>query len=416
MSCLHYVDKNLYIEAVSLKSIAEAYGTPTYVYSRKALESNWHAFDHAFNFLPHRICYAVKANCNIAILNLLANLNSGFDIVSGGELERVIKAGGDPKKIVFSGVGKKINEIEQAIQKGIYCFDIESEAELERVATIAAKLNTIVNIALRVNPDIDPKTHSHISTGLKENKFGIEINRIIPLTRKIASFPSLKLIGIACHIGSQIIDLNPFANALDCLTKLYEQLRAIGFSIQYINIGGGLGITYHNEHPPTIQEYAAMVREKLSSYPIELIVEPGRSIIGNAGVLLTQVEYLKETSQKNFAIVDAGMNDLLRPALYNAWQTILPIELRHPQEKKTYDVAGPVCESADFLGKNRDFAIHPGDFLAVDSAGAYGFCMSSNYNSRSRPAEIIVDGNRMHLIRQRETIAETMALEQIIME
>jgi diaminopimelate decarboxylase len=413
MSCLHYCNTELYIENASLKNVAEEFGTPCYVYSRAAIESNWRSFDQAFKTVPHHICYAVKANSNIAILHLLAQLNSGFDIVSVGELERVLAAGGDPNKIVFSGVGKSEIEITRAIEKKIYCFDVESEPELERLQTIASSLKTTINIALRINPNVDPHTHSYISTGLKENKFGIDSNDVLPLCLKLSSMKALRLIGIACHIGSQIVKLEPFLLAMDRLVEIYQKLNEHGIRIQHINIGGGLGITYRDEQPPGIDVYVNALQEKLSHYPIDIVVEPGRSIVGNAGVLLTRIEYLKHTGQKNFAIVDAGMNDLLRPALYHAWQDILPVALRHT-ETKQYDIAGPVCESADFFAKDRKLAIHSGDLLAIDSAGAYGFSMSSNYNSRCRVAEIIVDGCRKHLIRRRETIDELFALEQII--
>lgn len=410
MSYLNYHGSTLYLEEIRLKDIAKQFGTPCYVYSRAEIEKNWRAFDNAFHPLPHRICYAVKANSNIGILELLAKLNSGFDIVSLGELERVIAAGGDPRKIVFSGVGKTKIEIERAIKHGVYCIDVESESELERLQTIASKLNKKVDIALRINPNVDPQTHSHISTGLKENKFGIDISEVIPLCHKLSSMTSLRLIGIAYHIGSQIVELAPFLLAVDRLLEIYDQLQKIGINIRHINIGGGLGITYRHEKPPTIHDYAKALQEKIANYPIEIIIEPGRAIVGNAGVLLTQIEYLKHNSHKNFAIVDAGMNDLLRPALYDAWQDILPVELRH-SEKKIYDIAGPVCESADILGKDRELALLAGDLLAIDSAGAYGFSMSSNYNSRCRPAEVLVDEKKIRLIRRRETIDELFAKE-----
>src|SRR3990167_7886650 len=411
MSCLHYQANELYIENVNLKTIAEEFGTPCYVYSRAAIISHWEAFHQAFNPIPHNICYAVKANSNIAILRILANLNSGFDIVSVGELERVILAGGNPDKIVFSGVGKSAYEIENAIEKNIFCFNVESEPELERLALIAAQQNKIINIALRINPDINPQTHSHITTGKKENKFGIEMDDIIPICQQLSSLPQLKLIGLASHIGSQITELEPFILAINHLIKLYQKLKRMGFNIQHINIGGGLGITYSNEHPPSIQEYAYAIKEKITNYPVEIIVEPGRSIVGNAGILLTRVEYLKQTNHKNFAIVDAGMNDLLRPALYQAWQNILPV-VQYPAEKKSYDIVGPVCESADFLGIDRELAIQSNDLLAIDSAGAYGFCMSSNYNSRYRAAEVLVDDKQTHLIRRRESLSDLIALEK----
>ena len=413
MACLQYRDSQLYIENVSLKSIAERFGTPCYVYSSAVIENNWRTFDNAFKSIPHRICYSVKANSNISILNLLARMKSGFDIVSSGELERVIVAGGDPQKIVFSGVGKQQHEIERAIDLGIYCFDVESEAELERLQIIAEKMYQQINIALRINPDINPRTHSYISTGLKENKFGINIDDVIPLCRKLSSLPQLRLVGIAAHIGSQIVDLAPFLLTVDLLLEIYTQLKEMDFDIKHINVGGGLGITYHNEHPPSIEEYARVLIDKLRAHPVELIIEPGRAIVGNAGVLLCKIEYLKHNHHKNFAIVDAGMNDLLRPALYHAWQDIVPIELRST-DKKVYDIAGPVCESADFLGKDRELAVYAGDYLAIDCAGAYGFSMSSNYNSRCRPAEVMIDGHGAHLIRRRERVEELFASEMKI--
>jgi diaminopimelate decarboxylase len=410
MSCLHYQQNELYIENVRLQTVAEKFGTPCYVYSKAAIEKNWRAFDSAFSGTPHRICYAVKANSNLTILHLLAQLKSGFDIVSGGELKRVIEAKGDTQKTIFSGVGKSVSEIEFAIKHNVYCFDIESEPELRRIAEIAAKLNKKVNIALRVNPDVNPNTHSYISTGLKENKFGIDIDDVMPLCVAIKTMPSLSLIGIACHIGSQITDMQPFLLAIDCLIDIYKQLKRIGIAITHLNIGGGLGIAYRDENPPEIVHYAKALQEKLAGLPIELIIEPGRAIVGNAGVLLTRVEYLKHSNHKNFAIVDAGMNDLIRPALYESWQNILPVTKRE-QEKRLYDIAGPVCESADFLGKNRELSLEANDLLAVDGAGAYGFSMSSNYNSRCRPAEVLIDDTHMQLIRRRETMDDLLAME-----
>jgi diaminopimelate decarboxylase len=412
MSCLHYEGDQLYVENVSLQDVAKQYGTPCYVYSRAALEANWRAFDEAFRRTPHRICYAVKANGNVHILRLLAQLNSGYDIVSQGELERVLLAGGDPKKVIFSGVGKKQIEIERAIEKGIYCFDVESEPELERLHHIASSRHTRVNIALRVNPHVDARTHSHIATGLNVNKFGIEASDIMPLCQKIASLPSLQLIGLASHIGSQIVELSPFLAMLDCLLDLYKQVKTLGIKLQHINIGGGLGITYKDEKPPSIADYAKALQTKLADFPLEVILEPGRSIVGNAGILLTQVEYIKLTSQKQFALVDAGMNDLLRPALYDAWQPILPVKKR-AEPAFIYDIAGPVCESADFLGKDRLLAIQAGDLLAVDSAGAYGFSMSSNYNARCRAAEILIDRDEMKIIRRRESFTDLFAAENL---
>lgn len=412
MSCLHYQQNKLHIENVSLKKIAEEFGTPCYVYSRAAICNNWQTFDQALQGLPHRICYAVKANSNLAILTLLAKLQSGFDIVSAGELERVIAVGGHPDKIVFSGVGKTTNEIEKAVKCGIFCFNVESEPELERLALIASRENKVVNIALRINPDVNPQTHSHITTGTKENKFGIALDDVMVMCQQLSNIPQLKMIGLACHIGSQITELTPFIQALDELLKLYQKLKRMNFPIHHINLGGGLGITYHHEEPPCIEVYANAIKEKLKSYPLEIIIEPGRSMVGNAGVLLTKIEYIKTTPHKNFAIVDAGMNDLLRPALYDAWQSILPV-VQQSTETKRYDIVGPVCESADYLGTDRELAIQANDLLAIDAAGAYGFCMSSNYNSRTRAAEILVNQNETILIRKRETIADLIALEKI---
>lgn len=411
MSCLHYRGDELFIEDVSLQHIARQFGTPVYVYSKTGIIQNWREYDNAFHAIPHRLCYAVKSCSNIAILRLLAELNAGFDIVSLGELQRVLAAGGNPRQIVFSGVGKTEHEIRQAITHDIFCFDVESEAELERIAQISAALNQSVRIALRVNPNVDPRTHSYISTGMKENKFGIDIENALPLAKHIKQHSTLKLTGIAAHIGSQIVDLKPLLLSASRLRELYLALKSADIALDHINIGGGLGIVYQNEQPPAVLDYANAIKQAFQDCPIDIILEPGRAIVGNAGCLLTRVEYLKHHHQKNFAIVDAGMNDLLRPALYNAWQNIVPAQLRSI-EKKRYDIAGPVCESADFLGKDRELAIVPGDLLAIDSTGAYGFSMSSNYNSRCRPAEVLVEHDRIQLIRRRETIADLLALEQ----
>lgn len=411
MSCLHYQGDELFIEDVSLQHIARQFGTPVYVYSKTGIIQNWREYDSAFQAIPHRLCYAVKSCSNIAILRLLAELNAGFDIVSLGELQRVLAAGGNPRQIVFSGVGKTEHEIRQAITHDIFCFDVESEAELERIAQISAALNQSVRIALRVNPNVDPRTHSYISTGMKENKFGIDIENALPLAKHIKQHSTLKLTGIAAHIGSQIVDLKPLLLSASRLRELYLALKSADIALDHINIGGGLGIVYQNEQPPAVLDYANAIKQAFQDCPIDIILEPGRAIVGNAGCLLTRVEYLKHHHQKNFAIVDAGMNDLLRPALYNAWQNIVPAQLRSI-EKKRYDIAGPVCESADFLGKDRELAIVPGDLLAIDSTGAYGFSMSSNYNSRCRPAEVLVEHDRIQLIRRRETIADLLALEQ----
>lgn len=414
MSCLQTRGNSLYVENVSLSVIAQQYGTPCYIYSTAAITHNWREFDRAFQALPHRICYAVKANSNIAILNILARLHSSFDIVSAGELERVITAGGDPANVIFSGVGKQQYEIEHAIRAGIYCFNVESESEVERIADIAGRLNRVVNIALRINPNVDPRTHAHISTGLNENKFGIPLDAVLPLCRKLPSLKHVNLIGIACHIGSQIVELEPFIAMVDQLLAIYKELKAIPLNLQHINIGGGLGIVYKDENPPSIHEYARVLKHKLEGCPLQIVMEPGRAIVGNAGVLLTKVEYIKSSPHKKFVVVDAGMNDLLRPALYDAWQDILPVEPRAGEPTEQYDIAGPLCESADILGKNRELAVRPGDLLVVDSAGAYGFSMSSNYNSRCRAPELLVDGSTVHVIRKRETIADLFAQESLI--
>lgn len=410
MSCLHYKNKDLYIEQVPLKTIAKKIGTPCYIYSQTSLLENWQTFDKGFDGIPHQICYAVKANSNLAILHLFAKLNSGFDIVSGGELKRVLAAGGDPHKIIFSGVGKTSKEIEEAIHENIYCFNIESEEELKRINDIAEQKQAIINIALRINPDVNPNTHSYISTGLKENKFGIDADNVIPLIEKLTGFPAVRLIGLSCHIGSQITSIDPFLLAADFLIQLYQQLADRDIKLKHLDIGGGLGVAYQKEYPPSVSEYANAIKAKFTNLPIKLILEPGRALVAKAGVLLTQIEYLKHNQHKNFAIVDAGMNDLLRPALYDAWQEILPIH-QHEGEKKLYDIVGPVCESSDFLGKDRELSIQAGDLLAIDTSGAYGFSMSSNYNSRCRPAEVLVNGDNIHLIRRRETFEDLIEAE-----
>lgn len=411
-SCLSYQDNQLYIDHVKLSDIARQYGTPCYVYSAKTIEHNWQAFHQAFETVPALICYAVKANSNLAILNLLARMGSGFDIVSLGELERVIKAGGSPDKIVFSGVGKQSHEIAKALEYKIHCIDIESVPELIRINSIAQSMNMTANIALRINPNVDAKTHTHITTGLHENKFGIDLRDIPQVCSQLKNLNHVKLTGLATHIGSQITELTPFIAAIEQLLKLYQYLHDMNITITTLNIGGGLGITYQNESPPSLTDYANAILTKLRQYPVKLILEPGRSIIGNAGILLTTVEYIKESDNHNFAIVDAGMNDFIRPALYDAWQPVLPV-LQRTSTPKKYDIAGPVCESADFLGKNRELAIEPGDLLAINCAGAYGFSMSSNYNSRCRPAELLVTDKNVHLIRHREKMTDLFANEVI---
>jgi diaminopimelate decarboxylase len=412
MQHFHYKNNQIYGESVRLADIAEEFGTPCYVYSEAMLEDSWQGFESAFKGLRHKICYAVKANSNIAILNFFAKKGAGFDIVSQGELERVLAAKGDPKKIVFSGVGKQTSEIVRALEVGIACFDVESLPELERIHSIAEARNTIATVALRVNPDIDARTHPYISTGLSTNKFGIEYSDVLSICHKIQKMPHIKLVGIACHIGSQLTELSPFLEASDRMLDLLQQLKTAGIELTHVNIGGGLGVQYRDEKPPTLQEYAEAVRKKFENQSIELIIEPGRALVANAGILLTKVEYIKTTSHKNFAIVDAGMNDLIRPALYDAWHDILPINLRYG-DTHFYDIVGPVCESSDVIGKSRQIALEPGDILAIKSAGAYGFSMSSNYNSRPRPVEVMIKDGKAHLIRRRETLGELFANEAL---
>lgn len=415
MDHFEYRNGQLHAENVAVTDIARAHGTPCYVYSRATLERHWHAFNDAFGDQPHLVCYAVKANSNLAILNLFALLGSGFDIVSGGELERVLRAGGDPGKVVFSGLGKKAAEIRKALEVGIRCFNIESEAELDRINAVAGEMGKVASISLRVNPDVDVQTHPYISTGLKENKFGIEIGRAEAVYLKAAAMPHLKVVGIDCHIGSQLLTLTPFMDALQRLLALAERLHAQGITIHHLDIGGGLGVRYQEgQAAPSPADYMAQLftDERLRQY--EIFVEPGRAIAANAGILVTEVEFLKLSEYKNFAIVDAAMNDLIRPALYSAWQEIIPVVPRPAGETTTYDVVGPVCETGDFLGKERDLNIQPGDLLAVRSAGAYGFTMASNYNTRPRVAEIMVDGDAVHVVRTRETLDDLLRGEQVL--
>ena len=414
MDHFEYRNGQLHAENVAVADIARAHGTPCYVYSRATLERHWHAFNDAFGTQPHLVCYAVKANSNLAILNLFARLGSGFDIVSGGELERVLRAGGDPSKVVFSGLGKKVPEIRKALEVGIRCFNIESEAELDRINAVAGEMGKVASISLRVNPDVDAQTHPYISTGLKENKFGIEIGRAEAVYVKAAAMPHLNVVGIDCHIGSQLLTLTPFMDALQRLLALAERLQTQGIKIHHLDIGGGLGVRYQEgQAAPSPADYMAQLftDERLRQY--EIFVEPGRAIAANAGILVTEVEFLKMSEYKNFAIVDAAMNDLIRPALYSAWQEIIPVMPREG-ETVTYDIVGPVCETSDFLGKERDLNIHPGDFLAVRSSGAYGFTMSSNYNTRPRAVEVMVDGDTAHVVRQRETLDDLLRGEQVL--
>ena len=412
----HFTRKqsSLYAENCAVTALAKEYGTPLYVYSRATIERHWHAFDKAAKNMPHMICYAVKANSNIAVLNVLARLGSGFDIVSKGELERVIAAGGDTKKVVFSGVAKTSQEIAFALSHDIYCFNVESEPELYRINQVAQKLGKVAPISLRVNPDVDAGTHPYISTGLKENKFGIAIDEAPALYKIASELEHIAVKGVDCHIGSQLTEVKPFLDALDRVLLLIETLKQQGIELSHIDVGGGLGVNYDQEQPPHPQEYAQAIADKLSAYPHTLIFEPGRAIMANAGILVTEVEFLKNNQDKHFAIVDAAMNDLLRPSLYQAWQNIIPVEENHQAPTFNYDVVGPVCETGDFLGKDRALAISAGDLLAVRSSGAYGFTMSSNYNSRPRAAEVLVDGDKSYLIRARESFEQLIQGECLL--
>ncbi len=409
-----YQNQTLCAEQLPLDSLAKEFGTPLFVYSRQEIESRWQAFDQAFGKQPHLVCFAVKANSNLAVLNLLAKQGSGFDIVSEGELERVLAAGGDPKKVVFSGVAKTSTAIARALEVGIRCFNIESHPELDRIQAVAASVNKVADISIRVNPDVDAKTHPYISTGLKDNKFGVDINTAPDLYAKAATLPNINIMGIDCHIGSQLTEITPFVDALEKVLALKERLQQQGINIHHLDIGGGLGIQYTDEQPPEIADYIQAILTKLNDDSIEILVEPGRAIVGNAGVLVTEVEYLKPTEHKHFAIIDAAMNDLIRPALYQSFQSILPVTPRTDGDESEWDLVGPVCETGDFLGKGRSLNLKSGDFLAVMSSGAYGFTMSSNYNTRPRAAEVLVDDTRAHLIRPRETFEDLFGKETII--
>ncbi len=417
MDHFSYQRGQLHAESVPLAEIARSVGTPAYVYSRATLSRHYQAFDQALQDIPHLICYAVKANSNLAVLNVLARLGAGFDIVSGGELERVIRAGGDPEKVVFSGVGKASAEIRAALRAGIKCFNVESADELERISGIAGQLGLRAPISLRVNPDVDPKTHPYISTGLKENKFGIPADEAYELyTLAHCEYPMLDLVGIDCHIGSQLTEISPVIEALDRVLDLLEKLKQARVNLRHIDIGGGLGISYQDEQPPEPEQYVQALRERLQQRnmtDLTLILEPGRAIAGNAGVLLTRVEYLKNTPGHHFAIVDAAMNDLMRPALYDAWQEVVAVAPRSSGGTKTWDIVGPVCETGDTLAKQRELSLQQGDLLAIRSSGAYGFTMSSNYNSRPRPPEIMVDGEEFHVVRRREVMDDLMATETL---
>jgi diaminopimelate decarboxylase len=414
MDHFEYRNGRLYAEEVPVADIVAAVGTPCYLYSRATIERHWHAFDRAFSDHPHLVCYAVKANSNLAVLNLLARLGSGFDIVSGGELERVLAAGGEPGKVVFSGVGKRRDELERTLEIGIRCFNVESETELTLLEQVAAERGRRAPVSLRINPDVDADTHPYIATGLKQNKFGIAADRAPAVYVRAAASPHLRVVGVDCHIGSQLTKVAPFVDALERVLALVARLEGQGIPIHHLDLGGGLGIRYRDEEPPLPADHAAALMDHIRGKPYEILIEPGRAIVGNAGILVTRVELLKRGEERNFAVVDAAMNDLLRPALYSAWQAIIPVEPRAGGEPRRYDVVGPICETGDFLGKDRELAIEPGDLLAVRSAGAYGFAMSSNYNSRPRAAEVMVDGGRFHIVRRRETVAELYAGEAVL--
>jgi len=414
MDYFNYRNNELYAEDVAVQDICAQYGSPCYIYSRATLERHWLAFDRAFAGRPHLICYAVKANSNIALLNVLARLGSGFDIVSLGELQRVLAAGGDAKKVVFSGVGKREDEILAALKIGIRCFNVEVIDELDRINKLAAELGVIAPVSFRVNPDVDANTHPYISTGLKENKFGIDINLALDEYKRAAQMSNIEVVGIDCHIGSQLTETRPFLDALDKVLNLVSALKAEGIDLKHLDLGGGLGIRYNEEQPPEPADYIAALLERLGETDFEILLEPGRAIVGNAGILVTQVEYLKPTEHKNFAIVDAAMNDLVRPSLYSAWQAIIPVKLESDAAELQWDIVGPVCETGDFLGKNRALKLAVGDLLAIRSSGAYGFSMSSNYNSRPRVPELMVDGDQTYLIRERESIAQLWSGEHLL--
>jgi len=416
MTVFHYQNGELYAEDVPLSQIADQFGTPCYVYSRAALEQNFQAYEDALTDLPHLTCFAVKSNSNLAVLDVLARRGAGFDIVSGGELARVLAAGGQAERIIFSGLGKTEQEIAQALQAGILCFNVESEPELDRINAVGARLGMIAQISLRVNPDVDAGTHPYISTGLKENKFGIDIAQALSVYQRAADMPYIRITGIDCHIGSQLTSIDPYLDAVDRVLMLVDRLGDTGIILEHFDIGGGLGVVYNNENPPAPHTLINAVKAKLANRNLTLILEPGRSVSANAGLMLTRVEFLKHTAHKHFAIVDGAMNDLLRPALYGAWQEIVPVSVNNQDhcEEHLYDVVGPVCESGDFLGKERALRIAAGDLLAVKSAGAYGFVMSSNYNTRNRAAEVMVDGSQTRLVRQRETIDYQLSLERTL--
>ena len=414
MDHFNYKDNTLYCEDVAISELAETYGTPLYVYSRATLERHWHAFDDALDGRDHLVCYAVKANSNLAVLNVLARLGSGFDIVSGGELQRVLQAGGDPDKIVFSGVGKLAEEMELALQSDIHCFNVESEQELDQLNVIAERNQRVARVSFRVNPDVDAKTHPYISTGLKENKFGINFEDAERIYLKASDLSHIDVIGIDCHIGSQLTELSPYVDALDRLLFLMQRLKTNGVEIRHLDLGGGLGIRYKDETPPLPKEWSSALRDQLNDFDGTLVVEPGRAISGNAGVLVSRVNYVKHSDDKNFAVIDAAMNDLIRPSLYDAWLEIIRVDLHSEEATRVYDIVGAICETGDFLGKDRPMQLAQKDLVAIRSSGAYAFSMSSNYNSRCRAAEVMVDGDRHYCVREREVFEQLVQGEAML--
>ncbi|SET19392.1 diaminopimelate decarboxylase [Thalassotalea agarivorans] len=414
MDFFNYQAQQLHAEDCAVSALVKQHGTPLYIYSKATIERHWHAFNNAAGSHPHLVCYAVKANSNLAVLSLMAKMGSGFDIVSQGELARVIAAGGDPGKTVFSGVGKKSSEIAYALKHGIHCINIESVAELDRIQTVASELDIKAPVSFRVNPDVDAGTHPYISTGLSENKFGVSIDDAEAIYLQASKMSHINIQGVDCHIGSQLTEIEPFIDALERVLLLVDKLAEQGIQLSHIDVGGGLGVRYKDEQPPEPADYAKAIMEKLADRELTVIFEPGRAIMANAGILVTEVEFLKTNESKNFAIVDAAMNDMLRPALYQAWQEIIPVDLNTSAQESVYDIVGPVCETGDFLGKDRTLAINAGDLLAVRSAGAYGFTMSSNYNSRPRAAEVMVDGEQAHIVRERETQEQLWQGEKVL--
>lgn len=413
LNALSYVDNALHMEKVNLQTVAKTFGTPTYVYSKQAILQAYYDYDNAFAEIEHQICYAVKANSNLAVLHLLAKAGAGFDLVTGGELARVLKAGGEPSKIVFSGLGKTAADIRLALEVGIACFNVESEAELYRISQVASEIDKVAKISLRVNPDVDAKTHPYISTGLKENKFGVSHTDAVRLYEIANSLPNLKIVGIDCHIGSQLTEVQPFVDALDKVIELIDKLKQKGIELEHIDLGGGLGVRYTNENPIAIADFAKTLLPRLKNLGLKVYLEPGRSIVANAGVLLTKVDILKPSDYKNFAVVDCAMNDLIRPTLYESVMAVIPTDLTTTAETKTWDIVGAICETGDFLAKNRELALTQNDILAITGAGAYGFTMSSNYNSRPRACEVLIDVDKCHVIRERENLESLWELERI---